>query len=78
MDVSSSKLYTHLIKRTNSGTSLAFPVLVPRLLLIFHDLPRGPSLMAPSFYAVVSPFSLGFGQVVPHTIDFLGSISDRA
>ena len=77
MEVASQN-FTHMVKRTNRGTWLVFPALAPKLLMTFHDLPRGPSLMAPSFYAVVSPFSLGFGQVVPHTIDFLRSISDRA
>jgi len=60
------------------GTWLAFSVSVPKLLLALHDLPKGPSLMAPSFHAFVSPFGLGFGEAVPHMIDPLGGVSGWA
>jgi len=78
MEVSSSKLYVHLIKRTNGGNWLAFLVLVPMLLSTLHDLHRGLSPMVSSFSAVVSPSDPGFKQVVSHMIDPIGCVSRRA
>ena len=76
-EVSSSKLYTHLIKGSNGGTWLVFSVLVPNLFLTLHDLSKEVSPVALSFYAIVSPSGLGFKQVVPYMIHPLKGVSGR-